>query len=109
MSRMSTPLQEQLRRANPGDLVDVVVEVSEDASTEKLPVERAARSAAIEQRFAVSTEDIDRLIRDAGGEVLAKSWLSNAIKARIPVEGIDRLLSLDRVGLIDIPRTIKRG
>lgn len=108
MAKISGALEDRLRSAAPGELVDVVVEVTEQ-NPSSLPRERSERYAALEQHFGSSTEDVRQLIHGLGGQVLASSWLSRAIKVRIPVESIERLRSVDRVELIDVVRHITRG
>jgi len=47
------------------------------------------------------------LIDSVGGQVLGSSWLGSAVKARLPVESIQRLRALDSVEVIETatPRT----
>ena len=108
---MSTVLENHLRTASPDDWIDVVLEVAEPSSA-SLPApaaDRSERIARTEQHFTASNQDVIQGIQNAGGEVIDKSWLSSAIKARIRADGIERLLSLDRVELIDLPRRLTRS
>ena len=108
MAKISGPLEDRLRTAAPGELVEVVLELVEERPR-GLPVDKSARHAALERHFGASTEVITKTIQMLGGQVLGSSWLGSAIKARLPVECIERLQSLDRVELIDLPRQITRG
>lgn len=108
MAKITALLEKRLRHAAPGDLVDVVIEVTQS----KPPAESSTKSerhAALERHFGVSTIEVTQLIQSVGGEVLGSSWLSSAIKARLPVESVERLGSLDDVELIDLPRQLTRG
>jgi hypothetical protein len=109
MARISPVLQQYLQAAKPGDLVEIVLEIHEQPSPEALPAERRERSAALEQQFTSSAESVIQGIQNVGGTVLGSSWLGSAIKARVPVEHVNTLLSLDRVEAIDLPRKITRS
>jgi hypothetical protein len=116
MARMTTRLQDRLTHTSPGDWLDVVVEIADDASFLARPAtERSAgasrsdRYGAMQQQFATASQSVEQAIQDAGGEILGRSALAGALKVRMPVDGIPRLLSLDGVELVDMPRTITRG
>jgi hypothetical protein len=109
MAKLSPVLKDHLETAKPDDWVDVVLEVAEPSAPPDLPSDRRERYAAVDQLFASSNKDVIQAIQDAGGQVLDKSWLSSAIKARVQVHDISRLLSLDHVGLIDLPHRLTRS
>ena len=108
MARLSPVLQQYLQRAQPGDLVEVVLEMHDQPSPEPLPTERRERSQARDQQFTRATQAVVQIIQSAGGTVLGSSWLSSAIKIRIPAGRIEGLLTLDRIDLIDLPRKLTR-
>jgi hypothetical protein len=109
MARISEVLQDRLRTASPDDWIEVVVEIAEVPSAHAPSADRLERLTRAEQQFTASNQDVIQSIQHAGGEVLDKSWLSGAIKARVRVNDIERLLSLDRVELIDLPRRLTRS
>jgi len=109
MAKLSPILKNHLEVAKPDDWVDVVLEVPETSPPARPITNHKEQFASGEQLFASSNKDVIQAIQDAGGQVLDKSWLSSAIKARIQVHGIDQLASLDRVQLIDLPRRLTRG
>src|SRR5438874_1848933 len=108
MAKLSPVLENHLETAKPDDWVDVVLEVNEDPPAE-LPSERSKRYAAADKHFTSSNQNLIQHIQDAGGQVLDKSWLSGAIKARVRANDIERLRSLDNVKLIDLPRRLTRS
>ena len=108
MARLSAVLADYLQKAKPRDLVDVVIEVS-DAGVPSPHGDRSERIAAAETQFAAATRHVADFVRQAGGEVLGGTWLGQAIKVRMPAEDVERLLSLDRVDLVDLPRRLTRG
>jgi hypothetical protein len=108
MARLTPVLQQRLQSAKPGDLVEVVLELREAAAPESLPVDRSERVAALDHHFESTAEAVVRDIQDAGGHVLARSWLSGTLKVRIPAEQVERLLGLDPIDVIDLPRSITR-
>jgi hypothetical protein len=111
MAKLTPLLENRLRQAAPGDLVDVVIEMSDLSQIPKEPgtKTRAERHAAFEHDFGVSTKELTHLIDSVGGKVLASSWLSGAIKARVPVDSIERLRALENVEVIDVPHHLTRG
>jgi hypothetical protein len=109
MASITAPLERRLQTAEPGELVDIVLELQ--VETPQAPPPAAPRSqhyAAVEQQFADAGQHIRQFIRDHGGEVIAGSWLGSAIRARVPAASIAELQSLDRVELIDLPRALTR-
>jgi hypothetical protein len=108
MARLTPVLQQRLQSAKPGDLVEVVLELRQTAAPESIPTERTERVAALDEHFTSSSEAVVRGIQAAGGSVLAKSWLSGTLKVRIPAEQVERLLGLDSIDVIDLPRTLTR-
>jgi len=109
MARMSAALENHLRTASPDDWIDVVLEVAAPSSAPGPEAERSERVARAEQQFTAQHQAVIQGIQNAGGEVLGQSWLSSAIKARIRVNEIERLLAIDRVELIDLPRRLTRS
>jgi hypothetical protein len=108
MARLSPGLERFLQTAKPGDLVEVVLEMRAEPSSESLPSDRGERAKLLGEQFASTIETVVDDIKHIGGTVLGGSWLASAIKVRIPVEAIDGLRSLDRIHLIDLPRKITR-
>jgi hypothetical protein len=108
MAKLSPVLENHLETAKPDDWVDVVLEVN-DQRPPALPSERNERYAAVDQHFTSLNQNVIQCIHDAGGQVVSKSWLSGAIKARVRANDIGRLLSLDNVALIDLPRRLTRS
>jgi hypothetical protein len=108
MAKLSPVLENHLETAKPDDWVDVVLEVN-DQPPAALPSGRSERYAAIDEHFTSSNQNVIQTIHDSGGQVLDKSWLSGAIKARVRATDIPRLLSLDNVQLIDLPRRLTRS
>jgi hypothetical protein len=109
MANLSAVLKNHLESANPDDWVDVVLEVADPPALANPPTDRPERIAAKGDHFTSSNQEIMQFIQNAGGQVLDKSWLSSAIKARIQVHDIARLLSLHNVELIDLPHRLTRG
>jgi hypothetical protein len=109
MGKLSSVLKDRLETAKPDDWVDVVLELTGPSALADLPSDRRERYAAVDQVFASSNKDVIEAIQDTGGQVLDKSWLSSAIKARVQAHNISRLLSLDHVELIDLPHRLTRG
>jgi hypothetical protein len=108
MATLTPGLEYQLRNAAPGDLVEVVIEVSQLPLLPG-PATRAERAAVFAHDFGVSTKQVTELIDSVGGEVMGSSWLSSAIEARLPVESIERLRAIANVQVIDVPRRLTRG
>jgi hypothetical protein len=110
MPKLSPQLEDRLQSSKPGDVVDVVVEVAEDPKeSDSLPLAKPERYDAAQQRFVNRNQGVTKAVEDAGGQVLAQTWLGSALKVRMPVENIERLLSFDHISLIDLPRTLTRG
>jgi hypothetical protein len=111
MAKLTPLLERRLSQAAPGDLVEVVIEMSDLSQIPKEPgsATRAERHAAHEHDFGLSTKEVTQVIDSVGGKVLGSSWLSGAIKAQIPAESIERLRSLDNVEVIDAPHQLTRG
>jgi len=107
MAKITPLLENRLREAKPGDLLEVVIEVPQIPP--QAAATRAERAAASERAFGASTKDLTQLIDSVGGQVLASTWLGSAIKARLPVESIERLRALDSIDLIDLPHQLTRG
>jgi hypothetical protein len=109
MASISAPLERRLRSAEPGELVDIVVELqTETPATAPADTPRAEHYSALEHHFASAGQHVRQFIRDRGGEVIGGSWLASAIRARVPAGSVTELQSLDRVELIDLPRSLTR-
>ena len=108
MAKISDILQERLRTCAPGEQVEIVVELGEH-SPANLPASKSERHAALEEEFSRSSEPLGQLVRSIGGEVLSTTWLGSALKVRVPAKSVERLLSVDNVEFIDLPRQIRRG
>ena len=108
MAKLSASLEQRLRTASPGELIEIVLEVEDAPRPATLPATRSARYEALEQNFQSATESIASAIKTAGGTVLKHTWLGSAIKASVPAEVVASLLSLDGVTLVDLPGRITR-
>jgi hypothetical protein len=109
MASMSAPLERRLRSADPGELVDIVIELqTETPEAASASTPRSEHYAAVEHHFASAGQHVRQFIRDRGGEVIGSSWLTSAIRARVPAASVTELQSLDRVELLDLPRTLTR-
>jgi hypothetical protein len=109
MAKFSTLLEKRLRDAQPGEILDIVIEVTERARAMPQSFGREERAAAAERQFLNDTEAIAELIQESGGQVLGRTWLGSALKARIPAERIERLRQVDDVEFVDLPRLLIRG
>lgn len=107
MAKLTPLLERRLRQAAPDDLVEIVIEVVH-VPRERAATARAERHAAFEREFSLSTKALSDVIDSVGGEVLASSWLSGAVKARVPADSIERLRAVDNVESIDVPRHLTR-
>jgi hypothetical protein len=109
MAGISASLERRLRTADPGELVDVVLELQTVMPpAAKAGTPRSEHYAAVEQRFADAGQHVREFIRDRGGEVIGTSWLASAIRARVPAAAITELQALDRVALLDVPQSLTR-
>jgi hypothetical protein len=108
MAKLTPLLERRLRQAAPTDLVEIVIEVTH-VPPERAATARAERHAAFEHEFRVSTKALTDVIGSVGGQVLGSSWLSGAVKARVPADSIERLRSIDNVSSIDVPHQLTRG
>ena len=109
MASISAPLERRLRSADPGELVDIVIELqTEMPEPASATAPRGQHYAAVERRFASVGEHVRGFIRDHGGEVIGSGWLAGAIRARVPAQSVTGLQLLDRVELIDLPRRLTR-
>ena len=108
MAKLTPLLERRLRQAAPGDLVEIVIEVTH-VLPERAATARADRHAAFEQDFSAATKTLTDVIDSVGGKVLGSSWLSGAVKARVPADSIERLRAVDNVESIDVPHQLTRG
>ena len=109
MARISAPLERRLRSADPGELVDIVIELqTETPDAAPAAASRPEHYSAAEHHFASAGQHVHQFVRDHGGEVIGSSWLAGAIRARVPAGSVSRLQSLDHVDLIDVPRALMR-
>jgi hypothetical protein len=108
MAQLSPALERYLQTAKPDDLVDLVLELRDTPAPEALPADRGLRATKLDELFTAATAPLAQLVETAGGTLLGSSWLSSALKVRMPVKEIASLHAIDRVELIDLPRKITR-
>jgi hypothetical protein len=109
MPKFSSQLEDRLQNSKPGDVLDVILEVADEPELAALPASKPERYEAAQEQFETRNQSVTKLVEDAGGEVLGQNWLNSAVKVRIPVDTIQRLLASDQINLIDIPHRISRG
>jgi hypothetical protein len=108
MTKLTTPLASRLNDASPDDTLDVVFELNTNEPVHDQGTSRAEKIAAMKAQFAEQLGEVERTIRNLGGEVTASAWINNSIRARIAARNVDRVAELSRVRLADVPHTIER-
>lgn len=108
MGRLTASLENRLLTTEPGELIDVIIEVRDAGRPADLPADKPERYATLERDFQSSTAAVTDIVSTMGGKVLGQTWLGGALKVRIPVDRVKSLLALDDVVLLDLPSKISR-
>jgi hypothetical protein len=108
-AKLTASLLSQARNAGPGELLDVVVELS-PSSAEPGVSKASSRAEEIAERkeaFNRDAVEAERVVREVGGEVTGRAWINRTLRCRVPVAGLERLSQLASVAVLDVPETIR--
>ena len=93
------------------DMIDVVVELDhESIDSLKNSAPNKSRNEQISLRkesFARISSPVENIISEVGGEVTAKAWINYTLRAKLPVNGLQRISDLDEVDALDSPQELK--
>jgi hypothetical protein len=107
-SKISGELAARLEQSDTNDFLDLIVEL-EPGSAPSASGSRAERIAAQKQSFDHHAGPVERLIQQAGGEVLDRAWINQTLRARLPVRSVHDLTKAAEVSAIDVPHRLERG
>jgi hypothetical protein len=113
--KISSDLRQRIASGGPGEMLDVVVELSNPGPEAASEVEnargivsRGERIAAEKQRFVEQATPVQELVSSLGGEVVEHAWINKTLRARIPAEQIEHLINAPGVGAVDVPHRLTR-
>lgn len=109
--KFSQKLTEQIKSvASDTDVLDVVVELEQQAKTQKNVAQASSRTAQIAARkdsFARTSSPVENAISQAGGEVTEKAWINRTLRAKLPAKSLQKISELREVEKLDAPRGIE--
>ena len=107
-SKISGALAARLEQSQADEFLDLIVEL-ESGPPRSASGSRAERIAAEKQSFDHHAGPVERLIQEAGGEVLDRAWINQTLRARLPVRSVNDLTKAAEVSAIDVPRRVERS
>jgi len=99
-AKITPDLAAEVDAAESSNLLDVVVELADDA-------EEAPDMAAAKEAFARASEPVKEVISASGGEVLEGAWLNKTLRARVPARAVSEVADADGVSGIDVPHRLE--
>ncbi|MDQ3740517.1 MAG: hypothetical protein M3320_10070 [Actinomycetota bacterium] len=98
--KLTESLRARIAEQQGEELLDVVVELEQDAAAQTSMPE-AQRS------FSARAEPVESAIAEAGGEVVDAAWINSTLRARVPAKKLRDVTSVDHVTAVDLPRAIE--
>jgi hypothetical protein len=109
--KLTSKLEELLENTSKTEMLDIIVELDQEASREILSqtkaLPRQERISALQKSFDQNSKSIETAITKAGGEVMGKAWINQTLKARVPVESVKEISEHEEVAAVDIPQQIE--
>ena len=109
--RMRSNLAEQLKKVDPSDLLEIILELylpAEPASMRTMEMQsRSEKIAAKKEAFSRNVATVEDAIRKVGGEITGLAWINQTVRARVPAQGVKELSQHEKVAAIDIPHLVK--
>jgi hypothetical protein len=109
--RMRSNLAEQLKKVDPSDLLEIILELyppAEPASMRTMEMQsRSEKIAAKKEAFSRNVATVEDAIRKVGGEITGLAWINQTVRARVPAQGVKELSQHEKVVAIDIPHLVK--
>jgi hypothetical protein len=107
-AKLSEDLKTQLTEAAAAEVLDVVLELrQQDDSVADAPRSQKERIARRKEAFSDDVAPVEEAVEEVGGEVLARAWINQTVRARVPAHGVERLSELDKVQTLDVPRRLE--
>jgi len=105
--KLTHPLKERVRKAQAGDVIEVVVELVDRGTDDMEPHRsRPERMRAIEEAFNRDANPVVVAIHGLGGQVTETFWIDQTVVARVPAAGVGALSRMDQVAALDVPHRI---
>jgi hypothetical protein len=106
-AKLGANLAEQLRRADPSALLDVIVQLrgaeEPGATAGEASLSRAEKIVARKEAFRRNMAGIEKAVQQAGGEVTALAWINQTARARLTPRGVQELCQNERIAALDAP------
>lgn len=111
IKKLTPKLAEHIEKTGAGDMLEIIVELDQARGKEIISgsgdMSRQERIAKLQEDFADQSAAVTSRIAEVGGEVLGQAWINKTLKARVPVESIQRISDDDEVTAVDLPETIQ--
>ena len=106
--KLTPILKARVQQAARGDMLDLIFELPRHSVEATPGLTREERIAPVRDAFRHDATPLEHAITAAGGTVTGEAWINQTLRARVPVEALSTLASLDEVVSIDLPRTLMR-
>lgn len=103
--KISPDLADQLEAANPGEPIEVIVELEPPRAPTPTGT-RAQRVAERRRNFDETLASVAGHLEPAGGKILDSAWINSTLRAELTSDQIRHLESQELVRCIDSPRVI---
>jgi hypothetical protein len=108
-SKISAALRSRLDSTTARE-VEVIVElVPQPPLPDEPDLPRQEFIARKRSAFATRADAVAGAVREVGGAVLGRAWLTESLHANVPVTGVDRIAGLDTVAVLDVPGEIMQS
>lgn len=105
--KISSELAKHLENPDQGEnSIDVVVELTRESVQKGGDYSRQQKITALKESFSQKKSAVERVVEEAGGQILEQAWLNQTLQIRVPAHSINSLCEIEDVILLDIPHSL---
>ncbi len=106
-NKITDGLMGLLKKAQPGNEIEVVIELSSNAQHPELKkLSRTEKIASLKKAFNIELEPIVNEISNHGGNIIDSAWINKTVNAKVSFKCIEDLSQLKEVTAIDLPNQL---